>query len=278
MWDKAFDGIDLSVFCCSWSWAVHPFLGHPYKGGQSSSHWSSVWSRRKKPRHHPDRVSLLNSAKTASLWARLKKISSYLKLNINTLQLLMLSYKICTVVFFPAVKLKLIFLVNITTDSAPARPLARESEHSVLLCDTPVLFTRKRSSPAPFPLSWVHSFHLPLLFIHTNHALFRPSWLHSPPPPVLLHPRPPIISSPTHSPHHQLLAAIDDAHSATVSEAVNRFGAAIDLNLPPVAAVLLLLYSLLFFFFFFFLSHCVKKKKKKQRSHCTGWGEGTERC
>lgn len=74
-------------------------------------------------------------------------------------------------------------------------------------------------------------------------------------------------------PAHQLLAAIDDAHSATVSEAVNRFGAAIDLNLPPVAAVLLLLYSLLFFFFFFFfLSHCVKKKKKaKKPLYRVGW-------
>lgn len=77
-------------------------------------------------------------------------------------------------------------------------------------------------------------------------------------------------------PHHQLLAAIDDAHSATVSEAVNRFGAAIDLNLPPVAAVLLLLYSLLLFFFFFFsffLSHCVKKRKKKAKKplYRVGW-------
>ncbi len=78
---------------------------------------------------------------------------------------------------------------------------------------------------------------------------FRPSRLH-PPPPVLLHPHPPIILSSTH-PLHQSQAAIDAARSATVSEAVDRFAAAIGRTLPVVAATLLLLLHPLLFLFFF---------------------------
>lgn len=92
---------------------------------------------------------------------------------------------------------------------------------------------------------------------------FRPSRLRPPPPPppVLLHPRPPNISSSTH-PLHQTQAAVDDARSATVSEAVDRFLAAIGRTLPVVAATLLLLLHPLLFLFFFFKPLRQSKKKK----------------
>lgn len=88
------------------------------------------------------------------------------------------------------------------------------------------------------------------------------------PPPVLLHPRPPFISSCTH-PLHQSQAATDEARSA-ISEAVDRFAAAVAKTLPAVVATLLLHpppSSLPLFFFSyhpFFSYHCVKVKKKKE--------------
>lgn len=88
---------------------------------------------------------------------------------------------------------------------------------------------------------------------------FSPSRLR--PPPVLLHPRPPIILSSTH-PLHQSRAATDEARSA-ISEAVDRFAAAnakepasggCDSPSPPPPTSLPL----------FFSYHCVKVKKKKK--------------
>lgn len=141
-------------------------------------------------------------------------------------------------------------------------------EHDVLCCETPVLFIRERFWAALLSstLSTFLSSSSILIMLY-----FKPSRLH--PPLVLLHPRPPIISSSTH-PLHQSQTAIDNARSAIVSEAVGRFAAATSGTLPVLAATLLLLLHPLLFLFFFFSSHCVKVKK---RSHCTGWGEGDER-
>lgn len=132
--------------------------------------------------------------------------------------------------------------------------LVQLSEHGVLLCDTPVLFTRE-----PEPLILSPSSILSIILSSSSILImlyFRPSRLHPPPPPVLLQPRPSTLSSSTHPLHPSRGCPLTTlARSETVSVAVDRFAAAAAAagrTLPVVAATLLLLLHPLLYLFIFF--------------------------
>lgn len=89
---------------------------------------------------------------------------------------------------------------------------------------------------------------------------FRPSRLH--PPPVLLHPRPPIISSSTHPPFVNRRLPLTTLARQPLPRLSIDFAAAVGRTLPVVAATLLLLLVLHPLPPFFFQPLRQSKKKK----------------